>query len=166
VFRAIEEFGSIDAPLRNIRFCVDRNTLTAELIPEVVLDEPVDLEGEDNPRVRAILRAGRPIVEGSRALHLRFDYILAVAVDADTHSDLFGGLHEGWNLAPRIVGSRAFYPLLEIHESAWKAKLVEELGPENPNWRHLRMISGECSLDVLGEMPTGAWHANPTSRRG
>lgn len=166
MFRAIEEFGPIDAPLRNIRFSVDRTTLTAELIPEIVLDEPVDIKDEDNPGVRAILQGGRPIVEGSRTLRLSFDYILAVAVDADTHSDLFGGLHEGWNMAPRIDGSRAYYPLLEIMDSAWKAKLVEERGPENPNWRHIRMISGECSLDVLGEMPTGGWHPNPTSGRG
>lgn len=166
VFRAIEEFGCINAPLRNIRSSVDGNTLTAELIPEVVLDKLVDLPDDEDQGVRRILRGSRPIVEGSRALHLRFDYVLAMAVDADTHSDLFGGLHDEWHLAPRIVTSRAYYPLLEITESAWKAKLVEELGPENPNWRHIRMISGECSLDVLGEMPTGAWYANPISGRG
>jgi hypothetical protein len=166
VFRAIEEFGAIEAPLRNIRFSVDCKTLTTELIPEVVQDKPIDLRDEGDPGIRKILGGGRPIVEGSRALHLRFEYILAMAVDADTHSDLFGGLREGWNMAPRISGSRAYYPLLEIKDSAWKAKLVEEMGPENPNWRHIRMISGECSLDVLGEMPSGAWHTNPSAGRG
>lgn len=159
-FRKIDNFGELNSPLRNIRFKVDGRALTADLIPEIVESESYDASDERDPILRRILSGGHLIVEGTQLLRLEFEYILAMAVDADTHSDMFGGLHSGWLSAPRLSKSRSFYPLLEIEDSKWKARLSEVVGPDNPNWRHLRMISGECSLDVLGEMPTGSWHPN------
>lgn len=123
---AVTDFGVFDKPLRNIRMYLDGVSIRTQLIPQLVLNKNVDLEGR-NEAERIILKDARPVVEGNTCLELNFELVLAIAVDTDIDVDLFGGLHEDWSDAPNLQNSHSYYPLLEITNSPWKAQL--------PDWR-------------------------------
>ena len=157
----VTEFGDIPAPLRNIRAGIDGKQGVFDLVPERVLEPgavPID---EPNPIIRKLLVGARPVVEGFSALRIVCDYLYAVAVDADVDVDLFGGLRANWSDAPRFEeGKPSFFPLLEIIASPWKAQLPEWRGRDRPEVRHIRMISAECSYDILGEPSRAHWIEN------
>lgn len=157
----VTEFGDIPAPLRNIRASIDGKQGVFDLVPERVLEPgavPID---EPNPIIRKLLVGARPVVEGFSALRIEFDYLYAVAVDADVDGNLFGGLRANWSDAPRFEeGKPSFFPLLEIIASPWKAQLPEWRGRDRPEVRHIRMISAECSYDILGEPSRAHWIEN------
>ncbi|MEL6568984.1 MAG: hypothetical protein AAFQ22_11235 [Pseudomonadota bacterium] len=157
---AINQFGEFERPLRNIRFSVDGLSLEMRLIPERVLQESHKPDEQDSDSVKRLTRGASEILEGDRCLRLRFPFFLAIAVDTDIDVDLFGGLHADWRSAPRIKGRSSFYPLLEIVGSNWKQKLPDFRGRESNNIRHIRAISAECSLDILGEIGAGVWENN------
>ncbi len=156
-FEAIITFGVIETSLRNIRMSVDATQVVLELIPARILDQPGDPGDEPNEAIRRLIRGAKPIVEADEYLKLRFDHILAIAIDTDIDVDLFGGLHKDWSEAPRLYGEKSFYPLLEVKDSPWKSQLPDFRGRDDPHIRHLRAISMECSFDILGNFPEGEW---------
>ena len=159
-FKTVKDFGELKTPFRNILYRADGKSLEVDLIPECVQSEPARSEEEVDPVIRKITEGAKPVTEGNKLLRLSFEYILAIAADADTNMQLFGDLHSNWANTPRIPNSRWFYPILELTDSSWKKQTREEFGSDNSNWRHIRLISSECSIDVLGEMPTGQWRDN------
>jgi len=160
---ALTQFGTLDTPLRNVRFGVDGTSLFAELIMEQVIRKPRLVVNLEESATQNVLHSGYPVVQGNRLLRLEFENILAIAVDTDIDVDLFGGLHEAWSDAPRLQSTKAFYPFLEIVDSPWKQQLPEYRGKDDPDIRHFRIISAECSLDVLATTPSGAWQENSSN---
>ena len=79
---AVTDFGTFDQPLRNIRMNLDGLSIRTQLIPELVLNENVNLE-EYSEAERIILRGARPVAEGNTCLELNFELVLAIAVDTD-----------------------------------------------------------------------------------
>lgn len=157
----VKEFGELEAPLRNIRTRTDGDRGVFDLIPEALLEPGTFEIDESNPIIRRIFDKGRLIVEGPTFLRIEFGWLLAIAGGEDVDEDLFGGLHANWTEAPRLSGSRSYYPFLEITSSPWKAQLPEWKGCNNPDVRHFRMISATASFDVLGELSSGVWLPNP-----
>ena len=157
---ALTQFGTLDTPLRNVRFGVDGTSMFAELIVEQVIRKPRLVFNLGESTAQNVLHGGYPVVEGDRLLRLEFEYILAIAADTDIDVDLFGGLHEAWSDAPRLHSTKAFYPFLEIVDSPWKKQLPEHRGKDDPDIRHFRIISAECSVDLLATAPSGAWQEN------
>lgn len=156
----IDQFGILTSGFRNIRCGIDNTRAVFDLIPEQLV-APASADLKHVPSfMRKHLDGARLVVEGQSALRLEFDCVLGVAVDTDTGVDLFGGLQANWVSAPRLEGSKSFYPLLEITNSPWKGQLPEWGRRDDPAIRHIRMISAECSFDVLGEFSSGAWMAN------
>lgn len=156
-YKIIEHFGTLKTPLRNIISLVDGEALTLDLIPEII--EADSNEHLDEPRegIRALLQTSRAIVEAKQFLRLEFDYILAMAIEADIDADMFGGLHDGWKDAPLLHSTKSYYPLLEICDSKWKTLQPDYQGGDDENIRHIRVISLECSFDILGSFPEGKW---------
>jgi hypothetical protein len=160
---AMTQFGVLETPLRNIRFAVDGTALVARLIPErVTLETPKP--GDFPEALHKYFENARLVVEGPEMLVLTFEHVVAVAVDTDVDVDLFGGLHAGWKEAPKLPDSKSYYPLLEIADSHWKSQLPDFRGRDEPWLHHFRAISAECSLDILGTFPTGAWEVNPAAQ--
>ena len=155
----VDQFGLLTTGLRNIRCDIDGRAATFELVPEQLLPPDVTTGGRD-PIVSLLTQGASRVVEGRLALRLEFSHLVALAADNDVDVDLFGGLQTNWAASPRLEGSRTFYPLLEIRNSAWKAQLPEWRRRDDPDVRHIRMISAECSFDVLGELVSGVWVAN------
>ncbi len=156
----VDQFGELTSALRNIRCNIDGRAGTFELVPERMLLADFDTGDERDPIVRRLIQGASRVVEGSLALRLEFSHVLAITADNDVDADLFGGLQADWGSNPRLPGSQSFYPLLEICNSGWKAQLPEWRRRDDPHVRHIRMISTECSFDVLGELVSGEWIAN------
>lgn len=159
----IERYGLLKSGFRNIRSRIDGISAEFDLIPEVsvpVGDDDPGIAGLPHPLVANLMRGASRLIEGEAALRITFSYLMAVAVDTDIDVDLFGGLHERWSSAPKIDGSSSYYPLLEIRGSPWKAQLPDWRRRDDPLIRHIRMISAECSFDVLGDLSGGVWVSN------
>jgi len=155
----IDQFGTLRSGFRNIRCAIDGRRFVFELIPSVLLPPDTAQSENPDPLLRKLTRGASLVVEGSSALRLEFDDIHGMAVHADVDADLFGGIQSNWREAPYVVGS-VYYPLLEIMNSPWKAQLPDWRRRDDAAMRHIRMISDECSFDVLGELVSGTWIEN------
>lgn len=161
-----EAFGKLTSPLRNIRCHIDAHEAVFELVPEALRPpgpDPVDVTGIPSPLVRVISSASL-VLESERMLRIEIGELRGIAVDADVDIDLFGGLTGDGSEQPRLAGSTFFYPLIEIENSPWKAQLPDWRGRDDPDIRHLRMISATCSYDVLGEVLSGNWMPNSSMK--
>ena len=159
----VEKFGTFNCGLRNIRCQIDGRSAVFHLIPERLSPpDPTDpaIARESDPTIRRMLVGASLVVEGDTALRLEFSHLMGIAVDTDIDVDLFGGLHHNSRDAPRLANKATYIPLLEIRKSAWKAQLPEWRRRDDPDIQHFRMISAECSFDVLGELSSGVWVDN------
>jgi len=156
-FRKMTEFGILETGFRNAQMNVDFDLLVLKLIPETKLIGPSDLRREQNNTILKLLKSSQEVVEAKTCLHLSFEYIKAVAFDSDLDADLFGGLKKQWMEAPKVEGRSFIYPLLEILDSPWKAQLPEWRGRDDPDIKHVRAITAECSFDILAELTSGDW---------
>lgn len=157
----ITQFGELTAGFRNIRTQLDGEEGVFDLVPEQLLPAGSVESGETLPELKRLLNSSSLVVEGATLLRLRFSWLLAIAADYDIDVDLFGGLGKTWRDAPRLPGSNASYPLVEVTDSPWKAQLPEWRARDNPDVRHIRMIGAIVSFDVLGELESGEWLENP-----
>ena len=154
----IDQFGVPTSGLRNIRCAIDGRRAVFDLVPERVLPPDPAKADHPDPMIRRLTEGASLVVEGPMALRLEFWRVLGLAADSDSDVDLFGGLQGDWSSNPRLNDSQTFfYPLLEIRSSPWKALLPEWRGRDDADIRHIRMISAECSYDVLGELGAGTW---------
>lgn len=159
----IDQFGLLTSALRNIRCSIDGKRGVFDLVPEKLLPPDTAPLTETNPTLRRLQAGASLVVEGPTMLRLEFHSLLGMAVDADIDVDLYGGLHDNWRNTPKIGDKNTFYPLLEIRNSLWKAQLPEWRRRDDPGVKHIRMISAECSFDLLGELVDGTWLTNDAS---
>jgi hypothetical protein len=156
----IEKFGVLTSGLRNIRCQIDGGSAVFDFIPEALLPPDPAQITETNSILRRLQAGASLVVEGPTMLRLEIHGLLGMAVDADIDVDLYGGLHNNWRDAPKLADKKTYYPLLEIRNSPWKAQLPDWRRRDDPEVRHFRMISAECSFDLLGELLSGSWIAN------
>jgi hypothetical protein len=156
----IDEFGLLAAGFRKIRCSIDGSRAVFELVPESDTEVTDGDLVDASPEERRWIAGARRVIEGPLALRIEVHHLIAIAGDADVDADIFGGLHCNWRDAPKLPNSNVFYPLLEITNSPWKIQLPEWRRRDDPDVRHVRMISAECSYDILGEFGTGVWVAN------
>lgn len=149
--------GVIDKPLRNIRMSFDGHAAVFDLIPQLVVsNNNFDPNLKPSP-LKNVLKDANEIIEANVCLRVEFDTILGLAMDADIDVDLYGGLYDGWETAPKFKDSNSFYPFLEILNSPWKKQLPDHRGRDNPEIKHYRLISSGGSFDILAWEPTGKW---------
>ena len=156
-FRKMTEFGILENGFRNAQMNVDFDTIVFKLISETKLIGPSDFRHENNQTISKLLKSSQEIIESKNCLQLNFDCVKAVAFDSDLGVDMFGGVHDGWMKAPKVAGKSFIYPLLEVLNSPWKAQLPEWRGRDDPDIKHIRAVTAECSFDILAELTSGDW---------
>lgn len=137
---------------------LDGTSAIFELVPELIVsNNNFDPNCEEIVPIKKLLKTASAIIESNNFLKIEFDTVLGIAVDTDIDVDLYGGLQKGWDTAPKIAGSNSYYPFLEIENSPWKKQLPNFRGRDEPDIKHYRLISWECSFDVLAWEPSGKW---------
>ncbi len=156
-YRAIKDWGEVEGEFRNILLYMDGNSLTLDLVPSEVSTGPVDVSDETDEALRRLKAGSKLVVEANRCLRLSFDAVLAVAV-REEFVDLFEDLYQGLpDAGPKLANGVAVWPLLEVIDSPWKSKLPHYQGGDNEDIRHMKFLSMECFVDVLGYAPKATW---------
>jgi len=150
-------FGVFKTPLRNIQMKFDGYAATFDLVPGLVVSNNNFDPNLKNSALQNMFKNANEIIESSDYLKVEFDTVLGLALDADIDVDLYGGLHQGWEAAPKFKNSNAIYPFLEIVDSPWKKQLPDHRGRDNPEIKHYRLISSGGGFDILAWEPTGKW---------
>lgn len=140
---------------------MDGTSLIVDLIPSIVLDEPItakDVEDDDptSKALKKIINGARPIVEQNRCFRVRFDWVQSVVIQEE-FVELFEVLQTEIDAPPTILKGKGWFPFLEVENSKWRAALSDYQGGDVPDLKHFRMVSMETHLDVLGTLETTEW---------
>lgn len=164
VFELAAGPDAFDAPLRNIRVRLDGTAACFDLIPSVVVDQP--LRRPDLPRefatddvIAGMLTGGRPIVEADRLMRVWFETVAAIVIQEE-FVQLHPTLQVNYDHAPRVRGGKALYPFLIVANSTWKQRLPDYQGGDDPNLKHFQFVSMETHIDVLGRLEKIEWLPN------
>lgn len=156
IYEPAVDLNEFQSALRTIRLVFHGDYLVADLVPSVVLEQPIEIP---DPCLSS-LRNARPIVEAERCLRVRFSAILAVAVEEE-FIEAFTELKTKSDL-PRIPDQKATFPFLKVSNSSWKAKIPDYQGGDNPDLHHYKMFSMDISVDILGFLDGTEWIDNFT----
>jgi hypothetical protein len=153
-FEPVLQFGTFSTALRNIRLILDEYRLRLDLIPSQ-LGEVVELSDDDPEYLKAIMGAGREIVEADTFLRLEFETIWAFAVhDEFAETGAFTYPCTDW---PKLADGRALFPFVKVLESPWLAEVPDHQLPAEGAFHHFRIVSMTTYLDVIAPLPSGRW---------
>ncbi|WP_394730525.1 hypothetical protein [Altererythrobacter sp. GH1-8] len=154
----------LKAPLRNVRAHLDGTFLSVDLIPSVVLDEPVQAsDPSGTPELDKIIsdleKAARPIVEAKSVLRAEFESVQACVIQEE-FVELFEKLIADFDAPPRILGQKGWFPFLRVLNSSWREELPDYQGGDWPELHHYKIVSMETHLDILGVLVATEWRKN------
>ena len=154
-FEPAIDLHMLKAPLRNVRAHLDGNFLSVDLIPSVVLDEPVQAsDPSGNPDLDKIIsdleKGARPIVEAKSVLRAEFESVQACVIQEE-FVELFENLISDFDAPPRILGQKGWFPFLRVLNSSWRKKLPDYQGGDWPELHHYKIVSMETPLMFFTE---------------
>lgn len=142
---------------------MDGTSWTLDLIPRVVLDEPVRKAAlTGNPtedQLNSILEGARPIVEATQCLRVEFHWVQACVVQEE-FVELFNTFTIDPSLLPKLRGGRGCFPFLLVNDSEWRATLPDYQGGDWPELKHYMLFSMETHVNLLGILHSFEWIRN------
>lgn len=155
--------STFDGPLRNIRASMAGTTWTMELVPSVVLEQPVGRVppsgNATDDQINRILEGSRPIVEAHTVLRLQF-YSVQACVVQEEFVELFQTFRIKPDLFPVLDGGKGCFPFLLVENSHWRATLPDYEGGDWPDLKHYMMLSMETHVNLLGILDSVEWIEN------
>lgn len=146
--------------LKTIRLIFHGTYLVADLVPSVVLDQPTDILDPDwPPELNRVFAGSKPIIEADRCLRVRFESILAVAVEEE-FIELFDELKFQSKEIPLMPDQKACFPFIKVLNSKWKARIPEYQGGNNADLNHFKILSMDTCVDILGYFKNTEWIDN------
>lgn len=157
-YEAAAEIDAFDTPLLGLRVVTKADVAVIDLIPSMASTKTIEKKRDPSVRrtVAEILASGTPIEEAMRFMRVHFSFVQALVIQRE-FVEIVDILDAKLDSAPRRPGSRSPYPFLRVINSAWKRRLPDYQGGNDPKLTHFTIGSLETHVDILGIIEKIEW---------